>query len=233
MLLLAAPSVAYAIQAPLVSGGFDVQIWPAGEAGQTVVITSVHVPEDVDLPVTVRIPTVAGMNIQWVGEISGPDPSQDPTRTFTIDSGEGGEYAEFEVTTYRLAQIEMLGLPLGTDAGRTSVTVPWVQSVPSTITAFSVRAPAGATDVRLEPVAVGAPSSNQAGESLYTLPSQQLQPGDRTAVTVSYKAGGGVPDAPSASDGTWVIGALAVGIVIALLLLAWLLQRGRHSQIDD
>lgn len=214
------------VTAPVAEVGMDVQMWPEAEPGQTVVITSVTIAENVKLPVTVRVPTVEGMQVQWVGEISGG--SQDPTRTYTTEKGDGGDYVQFEVSQYREAQVEMIGLAPVAKGERTSVTMPWVQSAPSTLTAFSVRTIAGVRDVRTEPKAADEPGRNEVGEALYTLPSQDLEVGEKLTVSVSYASGtefeGGLDGTGNSNIVLWV---LLGGIVVAAAFLVWTVRR--HS----
>lgn len=216
--------------APVALGGMDVQVWPEAEPGQTVVIASLTIDEKTKLPATVRIPVIEGMQVQWVGEISGGDASQDPTRTYTTEEGTGGRYVEFEASQYRFAQVEMIGLPVTPDGDRTKVAAEWVQSVPSTITAFSVRTIPGVRDVRITPVPVGAPDENQTGERLYTLPSKELKPGQKATVSVEYASGtqfeGGLDGAGNTNT---IIGVLLAGIALAVVFLVWMLGRQRRA----
>lgn len=211
--------------APVAVGGMDVQIWPEAEPGATVVIASVNLEADQKLPATVRIPLIAGMDVQWVGEITGADPSLDPTRTYTIEKGNGGEYVEFQATENRFLQVEMIGLPVSVEGDLSKVTVPWVQSAPATATAFSVRTVAGARDVKIDPAPVGEAGTNDAGEALYTLPSERLKEGEKATVSVQYGLGTQFEGGLDGGDSNVVIWALLGGILVAAGFLIWTVWR--------
>ena len=123
------------------AGTIDVQWWMEAEPGQVIAIVSTTIDPSVSLPARVRLPIPPGMSVDWAGEISGADVTQDVQRQFSVGQGEGAEYAEFEVSTFRAAQIDLSGIPLTPDGDRVSASLNFVQSVPSSETAFTVRLP--------------------------------------------------------------------------------------------
>lgn len=220
--LLLVPSHAFAA-APVATGDLDVQSWPGAEAGQSVVIISLTLPDATPLPATVRIPVPEGVKLDWVGEITGADPSQDPTRTYTFADGEGGQYVEYEVSTSRVAQIEGSGPALSIDGAETSFSLRFTQTAPSDIVSFSVRLPAGVEPVSMSPEAIAEPDRNDAGESLYTLPPLEMSPGDVQDITVVYAVATG-SDSQSGSTAPIVV-ILAAGIVVAIIVLMYSIRR--------
>jgi hypothetical protein len=223
-----APVSAQAIE----PGETEVQLWPAAQPGQLVVIVSQTLPEGVDLPATVRLPVPEGMRVEWAGEILGETTrAADPPREFELKDGTGGQYAEFSLSESRQAQIELAGIALTSNASTVSTALDWVQSAPSALTAFSVRLPSGAGDVSIDPTPVGQPDSNEAGETLYTLPSRELEDGATQRVSVSYSLGG----APAQTQGEGsasgpLVAVLAVVLVLAVAALAFVISRQRRAQ---
>lgn len=223
--------------APFATGEMDVQVWPEAEPGATAVIVGLTLPPSTKLPVTVRIPFPEGMKIQWAGELSSDGSGAGDTRKpITIKQGEGGPYAEFEFSNSTSGQLEALGATPTVSANRTQVNIEFVQSAPASLTAFSVRLPAGVSDVKISPSPAGAPATNPAGESLYTLPSKQLKTGGSAVVKVDYSTlpaetpfdtGGG-----SSSSGL-VIGVLAALIAAALVVLVVAMRRQQSSATDE
>jgi hypothetical protein len=209
----------------------DVQMWPGAQAGQVVVIVSQRLPESAQLPATVRLPVPAGMNVDWAGEIAGADASQDPTRPYTLKQGEGGQYAELEISESRQAQIELSGIPLSVEGSVFTAVVEYVQSVPSQAVGFSVRLPNGAAAQSIEPLPVGEPDRNEVGETLYTLPSKNLKPGESIRLSASYQLAPSVPvpAQPASTDPTNVIVVLAVLLVAAAVALLLVLRRQRAA----
>ncbi len=222
MSVLLVPVQAYAA-APVVTGDLDVQSWPGAEAGQSVVILSLVLPDSAPLPATVRIPVPEGVKLDWVGEIAGVDPSQDPTRTYTLVDGEGGQYVEYEVSTSRVAQIEGSGPALSIVGAETSFKLRFTQTAPSDIVSFSVRLPAGMAPLSMSPEAIAEPDQNDAGESLYTLPQLEMSPGDVQEVAVVYAAGTGETSGTGSTAPIVVV--LAAGIVVAIIALMYSIRR--------
>ncbi|TLM98000.1 MAG: hypothetical protein FDZ75_03360 [Actinobacteria bacterium] len=201
----------------------DVQVWPGGQPGQTIAIVSLVLSDDVKLPATVRIPVPGGGTIDWAGEIASADPSQDPTRTYEIRQGDGGPYVEFEVSQSRNAQIEVGAIPLSVSGDESTSQLTFVQSVPASITAFTVRLPSGMELVSLAPESKKDPETNADGEALYSLPSKRMKTGDSTTVKVTYREAA-LPDVASGPDSATVVlyalmGALVVAVVAFLVVL--------------
>jgi hypothetical protein len=181
----ASPSKAATSSAPLVVGSFDSQFWP-GQGQQAVAIVDVVVDSKAKLPAKVRIPVPVGAVVEWAGEILGGNGDADIQRTFELKTGAGGaRYAEFTLSKSHRGQIDTSGIPMTAQGTVVTSKFEFVQSAPSTSTGFSVRVPAGVSDVRIVPTPTGPPQVNSAGESLYTLPEQNLALGAATEVSVT------------------------------------------------
>lgn len=216
---LASPAGAQPVS--LEGAPLEVQIWPGGEVGYTVFIVTGHIPEDVTLPATVRLPVFEGAEVVWSGEILGGPVADDPERAATRVEGTGGPALEITAETTRTVQYEAIGAPLSVLDNMTTSVFEWVQTVETGDVTFSVRVPASAGTVTIDPVPVGDPRVNDAGERLYTLRPAVLAPGDTFTVTAAYGpegAGGG-----SGSDFPVLpvlLGLLAVAVAALVLALA-------------
>lgn len=221
-----------AVTAPLASGPLDAQIWP-GQDGKTVVIVDVTLDPKVKLPVRVRIPVPKNAVVEWAGEILNGDASTDKERTFTLQDGQGGSYAEFELSVSHRGQIETNGIPMMASGTKLLTQVDWIQSVASTSTLFTVRIPAAVSAVTIDPKPDGAPETNAVGESLYVLPLQKLATGAQSAIKVSYDT------APAAATPTATLNLTAVYVVLGILLAGavavtvYLVSRQNSSGSDD
>lgn len=229
-LLLAIPAQALAAPSADVAP-MDVQVWPGAEPGQLLVIVSTFLPEGTKLPATVRIPVVAGMKILWAGEIGGSG-SNDRQVQPTIKKGAGGDYAEFQVTQFPQAQVEFGSVPLSQTAGGFSAEVGFVQTVPMESTSFSVRLPAGVSDVKIDPAPAGTPDRNNVGETLYTLPSKQLKAGDKQVVSIAYRTQSSQPSTASTTSRSTIMGLLLGLLAAAVVVLVVVLMRQRSSAPD-
>jgi len=196
----------------------DVQIWP--QNGQTVVIASCQLPPGTKLPALVRIPVVAGANVEWAGEILGADASSDIAREYRLVDGVGGKYAEFYLTKSLHGQVDSVASTLSVSGTTISTSVDWVQSVTSSETLFSVRLPAGLSEVKITPKPEGEPVENDSGELLYELPSQVLKAGEAQTVTLSYSTVPEVEPDTGLSANTIIFSLLGVlGLAIVALVV--------------
>jgi len=179
-------SVAGAEPVSLEGTPLEVQIWPGGEMGYTLFIVTGHIPEDTPLPATVRLPLPPGAEVVWSGEILGGPVADDPERAVTQVEGVGGPALEITAEETRTVQYEAVGPALSVVDGLTTSVFEWVQTAPTGDVTFSVRVPASAGTVSIEPMPVGDPRVNQAGERLYTLRPAVLSVGDTFTVTTAY-----------------------------------------------
>lgn len=224
--------IAAGATAPVVKGSIDVQVWPAAQPGTTIVIVSSVFPEGTKLPATVQIPVPTSMTVDWAGEITGGDPAADPQREYKIVDGKGGKYVQFEVSQALQAQVEYSGIPITTKGEESSTEVEYVQSVPASITAFSVRMPGSYEAVKLSPAQTGDPESNAQGEKLYTLPSREMKPGDTQVVAVTFRSTPLEPVTTGPSSATVLLVVLGVLIVVAGVVLAVQVRR-RPAAVSD
>lgn len=220
--------------APVAPGTVDAQFWMAGAGGQAISIVSFSVGGSVQLPATVRIPVVTGMTVDWAGEISDSgDISQDIEREYTLKDGDGGQYVEMELSTFRVGQIDLSGQPMTVSGTDISATFEFVQSVPSDQTGFGVRFPAGASAVNIVPQPVGGPTRNEAGETLYALPETTLQVGEKQTVSVSYSTAGGGGGQTTTDPLDAVLWALVAAVVVAVIGLVWILTSRRPHAASE
>jgi hypothetical protein len=204
----------------------------ASTPGEAIVLVSTTIPDTTKLPATVRIPVPSGMTVQWAGELSGTDAAAaDIERPHVLKQGVGGQYAEFTIERLRQAQIDVAGIRIP-QGGAVTAQFAFVQSVPSERSVFSVRVPRGAYDVGIDPLPVGEPAGNDAGEAIYTLPSRQLKPGETARVSVSYRVRSQRRIAPDQPARKWtlliVVGSVAVVALLALLYTV----RGKPSPLS-
>ena len=229
VLLLAAP-VATANAAEAAAPAMAVQLWPEGEPGQMLAIVSAELPPGQKLPVTVDIPLIEGAEVLWVGEILGADPSQDIAVPQQIVDGEGGKMLRVKLTKGTVAQYEASIPGLKVDGVSVSSSVKWVQATAAPQTSFAVRLPAGAGDVEIRPAAPGDPQTNDAGETLHTLPDRALKPGESVTVDIGYEKGTGsnpINSAPTLLDRLpLILGGIALA---AAALAVWLHSRTRSG----
>ena len=216
--------------APVTGGIFQVQVAPDATAGQGAVVVAVQLPPTAKLPAMVQIPVPTGTTVTWVGEILGGDPSADLQRAYTTVQGTGGQVLEVTLEETRSAQAEFTAPSTAGTSGKASMNVTWVQAAPSIQTEFSVRMPAGATQVQITPTPEAAPVTNAVGEMLYPLPTKVMKLGDTTVVSVSFAVGQagqqGQTSGTASSPVFWILVA-ALFLVLALLGFSLMSRRSR------
>ena len=222
--LWAAPVGARAEPVSLAGTPLEVQLWPGGEPGYTLVTVTGHIPDDAELPAVARLPLPEGVTVLWSGEILGGPVQDDPVRAHEIVDVDGGRALQLTAETSRTVQYEARGPALTVTSGMTKSVFQWVQSVPTGDVVFSVRLPAWAESVVIDPMPVGSPRINEAGERLYTLRPAVLSEGHSFTVTVAY----GREGATGSDSGVPVLPVLAALLVIALFALGAVVARERR-----
>jgi hypothetical protein len=209
-----APATAAAQAVDTGTSRYAVQFWPEGDPQGSILIVSLTLPEGTPLPATVRLPLPAGAQITWAGEIIGGDISNDILRPHTFVEGAGGQSIELTLEETLSAQYDASYVPLEVSGGDYDITLDWVQTEPAEATDFAVRLPGTVTDISLDPVPVGDPQTNPAGERLYTLSPVTLAPGQAQTVRVSYSR----PELAGSGSGVegimpWLLAALAAAVI--------------------
>ena len=195
----------------------EIQFWVDAEASSGFLLVASSWPEDLELPATVLMPLPEGAQPDWVGEITGLGVQTDIRREFAVVPAEGGSAIELTLETTRTAQYEARYLPTETDGNERTAILTWIQSSPASRTLFSVRMPADAEDVSIDPLPVGEPVSNRLGETLYALTPQVIETGDTLEVRVEYTRGSLLE---ADSSDTTVTTVIIIGIIVSILVLA-------------
>lgn len=224
VLLAIMPALALAEPVALGDDPLEVQIWPGGQPGSTLLIVTGHIPQGAALPATVRLPLPDGTEVVWAGEILGGPVAEDPARAWIVVDAGGGRALELTAEATRTVQYEAVAGPLTTAGGATTSVFVWSQSVDTGDVVFSVRVPAGVGEVSIDPMPVGDPLVNEAGESLYTLSPVMLTAGDSFTVTTTY--GSSSDEAGSVFDSPLLPVLLGV-LAFAVLALVLAVARGR------
>lgn len=229
-----APSPAVAQPVPVTGAPLEVQLWPGGTQGYTVFIVTGTLPETTEFPAPVHLPLPAGAQVVWSGEVLGGPLELDPEREYRRADGVGGEVLEMVAEESLVVQYEAVGPALMTVDGQIGSEFTWVQSTHAAEVLFSVRIPASAESVRIDPPSPAPPLINEAGERLYTLPLLNLTEGDAQQITFTYGARGPI-DAEGVRSGLLValVGALALALFALVVVYARDQRRARDFEAED
>lgn len=184
------------------------------EQGQQLLLVSGELPETVPLPYEAELAVPAGTQLQWIGEILGGPPAQDPQLQYVKTTVGDMDVYTFTLTKSRSAQFEGIATGMtATSGGNQTSSIRWtaLQDIPSV--RLSQRVPRG---TRVVQGAEGA--SMQAGDeafSYYAKTVSDVKTGDVLDLTFAYAL-------PSSAPGTSTQGStdsVAVVIVGAMLFL--------------
>lgn len=231
-LLFVTPGPAHAEPASLAETTLQVQVWPEGEAGTSIVIVGVTLPAETQLPATVRMPLPEGAQVFWAGEIVDDTLANDIERSYEIVQAEGGQAVEFSVEETYTVQYEATYGSIAEGSGSVEVLLNWVQSVEAKDVSFAVRLPAGVQEVVIEPEAAGPPQTNAAGESLYALMTRQIPTGESSVLSVRYSYTSDAGATPGTNTLLIVLGVLLV-IAVVVLFVAIAKQNATQTPPTD
>jgi len=229
-LALAALVAVLALATPAVAAGavaeYQVQYSPVGTTGNSQMIVNVILSDDTPLPAVVEVPIPAGAQVLWAGEILGGDPALDPARETSVTPVTGGQLVTFTLSEVRIAQVEADLARASIDGSRVSATMAWTNTAEPAPVLASIRLPADAGDVTIQPRPIGEPQFNDVGESLYTLPVRQMANGDVYEATVTYRTG----IASERGDSSVLLVVVGVLLVLAVVTLVVLVGRDRSRR---
>ncbi len=232
LLQLAFASAAFAAPSPWQT--VDI-VFHAEESGGVMTVYA-ELAEGVTLPAQARLSVPAGAEVQWIGEILGGDPAQDPELKFAKTTEGAADIYAFTLTQARIAQIEML-LPAGRTfdgtAYTTALTWPAAEDLPQVRVA--VLMPKGAQIVTPAPGA-----QIMAGDSTsdyYAKTVKDVKAGDVVDLAVTYTEPAAQPaattgsgasvSAPGGSQGTFV----SILLVVVLLVGGVMVVMGARGKI--
>jgi len=198
---------------------YQVQYTVRSTGGVEQLIVNVVLSPETALPATVQVPLPAGAKVVWSGEIVGEDPTADPFREAVVTAVDGGLVATFTMEQVRVAQVEA-DVPAPTVSGNdVSAVLNWVNTGEEGPYTFAVVLEAGATDVTISPAAGDKPVSNEAGETLHTLPPVRLAAGQAFPIDVSYRTGAAAGAGTTSTVLTVVAVLLSIALVVLLVVL--------------
>lgn len=173
-------------------------------------------PDATTLPAEAQLSVPAGAEIQWIGEILGGPPTEDPELKYTKTTANGADIYSFTLTKSRIAQIEMLTSDAQVfDGTAYASSLKWVAGSDLPQVRLAIRIPAGATITAPTPGASSMPG--ETGYDYYTKTVTDVKAGDALVLAAGYT----LPPVAGASTTTGASsGNTASIIIIAVLLLA-------------
>lgn len=178
------------------SGWKTIDVTLQSEQQQSMLLVSGELPPNAKLPQEAELAVPAGMQLQWVGEILGGDPSKDPELKYVKSTENGMDIYRFTLTKARIAQVEGTVPGAASFDGTNYITgLKWTawQAVPEV--RISQRIPQGSQVVQAAPGASLQPGGT--GYSYYTKTVKEPKAGDVVELSFSYS----LPAAGSAAQG--------------------------------
>lgn len=230
LLLLFAASVAVFAQATVASAAPSawkfIDVTVHADQQQSLYLVSGELEPGAKLPYEAELAVPAGLQVQWVGEILGEDPSKDPELKYVKTTAGGMDIYRFTMSSGRVAQVEGTLPSATTFDGASYVTnLKWTawQAVPEV--RISQRLPQSSTIVQAAPGASLAPGDT--GYSYYTKTVGPLKAGDVVDLAFSYAlpAAGAAPGSASGSSNGLAIGVMLFVVLGGIVLLVMGVQK--------
>lgn len=181
---------------------------------QPLLLVGGELPETTPLPYQAELAVPAGMQLQWIGEILGGDPSQDPDVQYTKTSANGMDLYRFTLTRSRSAQVELLAPAATTFDGTnyaTSLSLSAWQDIPEL--RVSQRLAQGTTIVAADSAA--SLVAGDVGSVYYSKTLRDVKAGESVGLSFSY-----APPVPGATAKGSAGSDSAVLVTIVLASLA-------------
>ncbi len=204
-----------ALAAPSAWSFVDVQLHM--EDGQPRLVVSGDLPEDVPLPYEAELAVPSGTQLEWIGEILGGPPAEDPPLQYVVKTVGDMDIYTFTLTKSRTAQFEGVSTGMTGTTGETqNTTIKWTawQDLPSV--RVSQRLPRGTQVIQASDGA-----SMQPGDETYSYYSKtvtNVKAGDVVDLTFSYTLPTSAPSQGSSQSSTDVIVTVFMGAAVLLLL---------------
>jgi len=171
-------------------------------------------PDATTLPAEAQLSVPAGAEIQWIGEILGGPPAEDPELKYTKTTANGADIYSFTLTKSRIAQIEMLTSDAQVfDGTAYASSLKWVAGTDLPQVRLAIRIPAGATITAPTPGATSMPG--ETGYDYYTKTVTDVKAGDALVLAAGYT----LPPVAGASTTTGASSGNTVSIIIVVVLL--------------
>lgn len=218
--VVVALSTASAFAAP--SGWESVNVTLHAEEKGSVLLVAGTLPVKTALPATAELSVPAGSEIQWVGEILGGPPADDPALKYKMSTADGVDVYRFTMTKSRTAQAEIpttAGQLFDGTAYTSSVAWSSAQDVPEV--RLSLRVPDGAKAV--VPVAGAVMQPGDSGYSFYTKTVKNVKAGDKLDLQMVYTvsaAGAAVDGQRTPKEASSSSGATVLALFIAVIAFA-------------
>jgi hypothetical protein len=204
-----------------------------------VMLVAGQLPEGTALPADVELSVPSGSQLQWVGEILGGPPAQDPEATYKVEKRTGLDVYTFTLTKARRAQLEVIAPKAVMSDGTTSkVSLKWVPSQDVPEVRLSMLIPTGARIVTPAQGASTVPGGS--GGSYYTRVVRGVKAGAPISLAFAFTAPAvaapqTVPGAASQNGPVAGI-VLTVALVLAALVAVAIVRRigatvGAKSQL--
>lgn len=162
-----------------------VSLWPEYDDNQVFLVETVTYPDDLPLPIEVKLAMPKGAKVSWTGEILGADPSKDLAATPKVVELADHDEVVFTLTKSRIGQLEARWAGLKIQGKQRTIGLDWTQYYEAKETLFELRKPSGVTDLNLSPPFDKTVASPGGDEFVRAAP-QSLSVGQTVNLTIAY-----------------------------------------------
>jgi hypothetical protein len=228
--LIAGSASAYAAVAPPAWQAVDLTLF--ADESPTVLLVAGTLPGDAKLPADAQLVVPSGAQPQWLGEIMGGDPSQDPSLETSVTKQGSSDVYTFRLFKSRTAQLEAL-LPnaVTADGLDFKAGVTWPAQQDAAEVRLSVRLPKNA---KIVVAAEGASLvTDDPTANYYTRTFKNVKAGTPVGLSVTYSLPTADVGAVGGSGTPTLTLLLIAGLAVAVLALGVVVARSRRAVVSD
>ncbi|MDI6816358.1 MAG: hypothetical protein QME41_04075 [Actinomycetota bacterium] len=244
MMAVFAVAPAAALAAPIPEE-LHISLWPEYDDNQILFLQGIRFPDNMPLPIEVKMAVPKGMTVVWVGELLGGEAAQDIEATHTTNPKDDYDEVVFTLTKSRIGQLEAQWAGLKIDGKAREINLEWVQRYEAQLVTFDFRVPTQASEIEMTPPA-SMPGGSTKGQEFISVAPMKLAVGQKQNFAIKYQRSTNAPSVsellaqqqPGAPAGTSstssaAIAAIVFAVIAVAMLTVYKMHNGRPVTQDE
>ena len=244
MIAVFAVAPAAALAAPIPEE-LHISLWPEYDDNQVLFLEGVRFPDNMPLPIEVKMAVPKGMTVIWVGELLGGEAAQDVEATHKTNPKDDYEEVVFTLTKSRIGQLEAQWSGLKIDGKAREINLEWVQRYEAKQVTFDFRVPTQTSDIKISPPA-GTPGGSAKGQEFISMAPMNLTVGQKQNFTITYQRSTNEPSvseqpaqqqpgtpAGKSTTSTAAIAVIVFAAIAVAMLTVYKMHNGRPVTQDE
>ena len=234
-----------AVLAAPIPDELHISLWPEYDDNQVLFLEGVRFPDNMPLPIEVKMAVPKGMTVIWVGELLGGEAAQDIEATHKTNPKDGYDEVVFTLTKSRIGQLEAQWAGLKIDGKAREINLEWVQRYEAKLVTFDFRVPTQTSDVKMTPPA-STPGGSAKGQEFISVAPMNLAVGQKQNFTITYQRSTNAPSvseqpaqqpqgtpAGTSSTSSAAIAVIVFAVIAVAILTVYKMHNGRPATQDE